>query len=129
MNQLFGITLGDSSGVGPEILLKAFHNREIAHPIVVYGDMETLAFYDRRLGYGVPMRSICDPVDYKDGVLNVLDRGILRQCDITPGKINAKSGHAAREYVVAAAKAALAGEIAAMVTLPMNKEATQLTDP
>jgi 4-hydroxythreonine-4-phosphate dehydrogenase len=31
--------------------------------------------------------------------------------------------------VVAAAKAALAGEIAAMVTLPMNKEATQLSDP
>jgi 4-hydroxythreonine-4-phosphate dehydrogenase len=30
---------------------------------------------------------------------------------------------------VAAARAALAGDIAAMVTLPMNKEATQLTDP
>jgi len=31
--------------------------------------------------------------------------------------------------VVAAAQAALAGRIAAMVTLPMNKEATRLTDP
>jgi 4-phospho-D-threonate 3-dehydrogenase / 4-phospho-D-erythronate 3-dehydrogenase len=30
---------------------------------------------------------------------------------------------------VSATKAALAGEIAAMVTLPMNKEATQLSDP
>src|SRR4030095_17034117 len=34
-----------------------------------------------------------------------------------------------REYVVSATRAALAGEIAAMVTLPMNKEATQLSDP
>ncbi len=48
---------------------------------------------------------------------------------MTPGKLNAKSGQAAREYVVSAARAALAGEIAAMVTLPMNKEATQLSDP
>src|SRR5208282_5985502 len=54
---------------------------------------------------------------------------ILPRADITPGKLNAKSGHAAREYVIAATKAALAGEIAAMVTLPMNKEATQKTDP
>jgi 4-hydroxythreonine-4-phosphate dehydrogenase len=43
--------------------------------------------------------------------------------------LNKKSGHAAREYVVSATRAALAGEIAAIVTLPMNKEATQLSDP
>src|SRR5208282_6163104 len=53
---------------------------------------------------------------------------ILPRADITPGKLNARSGQAAREYVVAATRAALAGEIAAMVTLPMNKEATQMTD-
>jgi 4-hydroxythreonine-4-phosphate dehydrogenase len=129
MTQLFGVTIGDSSGVGPEILLKAFHYGEIAYPAVIYGDKEALASYNQRLGYGVPMRTIQSPADYQEGALNVLDHGILRQADITPGKINAKSGHAAREYVIAAAKAALAREIAAMVTLPMNKEATQLTDP
>jgi 4-phospho-D-threonate 3-dehydrogenase / 4-phospho-D-erythronate 3-dehydrogenase len=48
---------------------------------------------------------------------------------VSVGRLSAKSGQAAREYVVTAAKAALAGEIAAMVTLPMNKEATQLSDP
>src|SRR5260370_38503015 len=49
--------------------------------------------------------------------------------DVTPGELSGKSGAAARAYVVSATKAALAGEIAAMVTLPMNKEATQLSDP
>ena len=53
----------------------------------------------------------------------------MKSGDVTPGKLNAKSGHAAREYVISAARDALAGKIAAMVTLPMNKEATQLTDP
>ena len=53
----------------------------------------------------------------------------MRREDVHPGLLDRKSGHAAREYVVAATRAALAGQIAAMVTLPMNKEATQLSDP
>ena len=128
MTQIFGVTLGDSSGVGPEILLKAFRNGEIQHPVVVYGDAGALAHYDGKLGYGVPVRRIESPADYEPGRLNVLDHGLLEAGEITPGRLNAKSGRAAREYVIAAAKAALSGEIAAMVTLPMNKEATQLTD-
>jgi 4-phospho-D-threonate 3-dehydrogenase / 4-phospho-D-erythronate 3-dehydrogenase len=129
MNRLFGITLGDSSGVGPEILLKAFVEKRIEYPIVVYGDVEALLYYDRLLGYGTPLCAIRRPGEYRTGSLNVLDAGILADDDITPGQINEKSGHAAREYVVAATRAALAGEIAAMITLPMNKEATQKTDP
>jgi len=128
MTTLFGITLGDSSGIGPEVLLKAFRDGCIAYPVVVYGDLEVLAYYNRQLGYGVPLRRIRQCTDYEAGSLNVLDHRILQQADVTPGKLNARSGQAAREYVVAAAHAALAGEIAAMVTLPMNKEATQLSD-
>ena len=129
MTEIFGVTLGDASGIGPEIVLKAFRNGEIHHPIVVYGDAAALAYYDRLLGYGVPIATIQSPAGYTSGALNVLDHGLLNPGDITPGQLNAKSGHAAREYVIAAANAALAGEIAAMVTLPMNKEATQLSDP
>ena len=54
---------------------------------------------------------------------------MLRLEDLAPGRISAASGKAAREYVVRATHAALAKEIAAIVTLPMNKEATQLSDP
>jgi 4-hydroxythreonine-4-phosphate dehydrogenase len=42
MNRLFGITMGDSSGVGPEILLHAFHAGELRHPFVAYGDVAAL---------------------------------------------------------------------------------------
>jgi len=129
MNLIFGVTLGDASGVGPEILLKAFRENRIAHPVVVFGDIAALSFYDRRLGYGVSMRRIRRVSEYEAGSLNVLDHGILRESNITPGERSADAGRAAREYVISAAKAALEGDIAAMVTLPMNKEATQLTDP
>src|SRR5205085_2882817 len=60
---------------------------------------------------------------------NVIDSGILWRAEVLPGQLSRKSGEAARAYVVAATRAALAGEIAAIVTLPMNKEATQLSDP
>jgi 4-hydroxythreonine-4-phosphate dehydrogenase len=114
----FGITVGDSSGVGPEILLKAFRENSIAHPVVIYGDLAALTWYNDHLGYGVNLEA-----------LSVIDHKILQAGDITPGKISAKSGLAAREYVISATEAALSGEIAAMVTLPMNKEATQKSDP
>ena len=129
MNQLFGITMGDASGVGPEILLKAFRDRQIAYPIVVYGDIVALRYYDELLGYRTPLRSVERAGDSDASALNILDHGLLEKSDITPGEINSKSGHAAREYVVSATKAALAADITAVVTLPMNKEATQLTDP
>jgi 4-hydroxythreonine-4-phosphate dehydrogenase len=128
MESIFGITTGDSSGVGSEILLKAWRNREIKHPIVAYGDLAVLEFYNDRFGDDVPLVKISSPADYHPGPLNVIDAGIMGREHLTIGKINSRSGHAAREYVIAATRAAIAGEIAAMVTLPMNKEATQLSD-
>jgi 4-hydroxythreonine-4-phosphate dehydrogenase len=128
-NNLYGITMGDSSGIGPEIVLNSFRKGEIGRKAMVFGDLAVLEYCNRLLGYQVPLNAIADSAAWRDGVLNVRDFGLLQEADITPGKINRNSGAAAREYVVAAAQAALRGEIAAMVTLPMNKEATQLSDP
>ena len=52
-NPIYGITVGDASGVGPEILLKAFVKGEIRWPVIAYGDLDALRFYNERLGYGV----------------------------------------------------------------------------
>lgn len=122
-----GITMGDSSGVGPEILLKAAHENSIPVPYVVYGDLAPLAKLNEQ--YNLTLHPIAHPADAREGVVNIIDAQLLTEADLTPGQINAKSGHAAREYVIRATKAALAKEISAIVTLPMNKEATQLTDP
>jgi 4-hydroxythreonine-4-phosphate dehydrogenase len=125
----YGITMGDSSGIGPEVLLKAFAQGELRWPFVAYGDLATLHLYNERLGYGVALRGLGQPSEYRAGVLNVVDRQLLSRQDVTPGKLSEKAGQAAREYVVSATRAALAGDIAAIVTLPMNKEATRLSDP
>ena len=124
-----GISMGDSSGVGPEILLKAARENRIAVPYVVYGDMVPLQALNEQLDLGLDLRSVASPADRIEGKVNVVDQCLLKAEDLTPGFINKASGQAAREYVIRATKAALAGEIAAIVTLPMNKEATQLSDP
>lgn len=129
MEKLYGVTMGDSSGIGPEVLLKAIRDGQIQYPVVVYGDLEVLSYYNDRLRYQVRFRKITTPVDYQPPALNVIDLAMMNRADIAVGQLGLQSGRAAREYVVRAAQAAVAGEIAAMVTLPMNKEATQLSDP
>jgi len=124
-----GITMGDSSGVGPEILLKAAKAGELQYPFAVYGDAAVLERCARQLEIPVSIHCAAGPADLAPGRLNIIDHGMMSADEVTPGRINGKSGSAARAYVVAAARAALNGHIAAMVTLPMNKEATQLTDP
>ena len=125
MSNCLGITMGDASGVGPEILLKT----AIAIPYVVYGDLIPLTLLNDQLGLGLDLVTIHHPAEWQGGRVNVIDAGRLQKEALTPGRINAASGQAAREYVIRATRAALAKEISAMVTLPMNKEATQLTDP
>jgi 4-hydroxythreonine-4-phosphate dehydrogenase len=126
---ILGITMGDSSGVGPEILLKAARDGELRHQAVAFGDLAILELCAAKLGYHVRLRKASGPSDYEEGCLNVVDLGLLSADDLCIGRISARSGAAAREYVVAAAHAALNREIDAMVTLPMNKEATELSDP
>ena len=129
MTKLMGVTMGDSSGVGPEILLKAARENRISVPYVAYGDLVPLRKLNQDLGLGLELAAIAQPAEWREGRVNVVDLGLLRTEDLAPGRISAASGKAAREYVVRATQAALAKEIAAIVTLPMNKEATQLSDP
>lgn len=126
---IFGVTMGDASGVGPEILLKAYAAGELRHPVVAFGDLAVLDRCNRELGYGVPLRAVSSPADYRAGALNVVNMARLKADEVRIGQVDPRSGSAARDYVVAATEAALRGEIAAVVTLPMNKEATQASDP
>src|SRR5690606_34672918 len=112
-----------------EIVLKAYANGEIRYPVQVFGDLAILQKASEMLNLPVKMRASENLADLREGYLNVHDMKQMDPKDLTPGQLSAAAGAAARAYVVAAAEAALAGEIAAMVTLPMNKEATQLTDP
>jgi 4-phospho-D-threonate 3-dehydrogenase / 4-phospho-D-erythronate 3-dehydrogenase len=125
------ITMGDASGVGPEIVLRHQVARGLGDA-VVFGDAAILRRGIELLGLdpsAVDLAVIASPDERRAGALNLIDAALLGADDHRPGELDAASGAAAREYVLAATRAALAGEVAAIVTLPMNKEATQLSDP
>ncbi|HUP04142.1 MAG TPA: 4-hydroxythreonine-4-phosphate dehydrogenase PdxA [Bryobacteraceae bacterium] len=107
------LTMGDPAGVGPEIVLRALADPEIA-PLarwIVAGDARVLAM-TAGLG-GIPFDAAC--------VLDVPALGPLE--GFAFGRLSAGCGRAAIEYVRAAAELCLRGEASAMVTAPINKEA------
>lgn len=129
------VTMGDASGVGPEIVLRravAGRLGSAGEPVVVYGDAAVLRHGASLLGLDVHLVSVdtpTRPVDLPAQALVVVDLGLLTAADHRPGQLDAASGAAARSYVERATADALAGLVAGIVTMPMNKEATQLSDP
>ncbi len=123
------ITMGDACGVGPELLLRAFIKKELRHAFIAIGDISALEFAKEKLGLDADIRPIELCNEPTDGVLNILDLGLLKPEDITPGAISKAAGDAAVKYVEFATRAALDGKIDAIVTLPINKESSGLTHP
>jgi 4-hydroxythreonine-4-phosphate dehydrogenase len=124
------VTMGDPSGVGPEIVLHAAARGGL-DDAVVYGDAAILRHGARLLGLApLPALRVVDaPGAPVPGALTVVDAGLLHERDHRPGQLDAASGAAARAYVERATRDALAGRVRGIVTMPMNKEATQRSDP
>jgi 4-hydroxythreonine-4-phosphate dehydrogenase len=123
------ITMGDASGVGPEIVLRSFVAGELNDDVVIYGDAEIFKAGAELLDLAVDWSVIDDPGERVRGALNLIDQAALAASDFTPGRLSAAAGKAAHAYVVRATEDALARQVAAVVTMPMNKEATQLSFP
>ena len=123
------ITMGDSSGVGPEIILQAFAKSELPHDFIVVGDFSILQLCNENLNYGVALKKIHTVGERESGLMNVLDLALLTPDDLRIGQISQASGAAALQYVKCATELALAKKVSALVTLPINKEATRLTAP
>ena len=122
------VTMGDPSGVGPEIVLRCAAQGQL-DDVLVYGDVSILRAGACLLGIDSPLRVVTAPCAPERGRLTVVDAGLLTEADHRPGVLDGRSGAAARAYVERATLDALAGTVAGIVTLPMNKEATQLSDP
>jgi 4-phospho-D-threonate 3-dehydrogenase / 4-phospho-D-erythronate 3-dehydrogenase len=123
------ITMGDASGVGPEIVLRSAAAGVLDDTVVVYGDARILEAGQALLGTALSIHTIDMPTDAEPGRLNVVDLRMLRPEQHRPGELSAEAGAAARAYVERATIDALKGRVAGLVTMPMNKEATQLSDP
>ena len=121
--------MGDACGLGPEILLHSVANNALSRAYVVFGDLEVLEFAGDKLNLNLDFHPVTSVDEVKPERLNVFDCRQLGRTDITIGKVSAKAGRAAVNYVQVAAEHALKKKIGAIVTLPINKAACRLTFP
>jgi 4-hydroxythreonine-4-phosphate dehydrogenase len=128
---LIAITLGDPSGIGPEVVAGALQKRELyksMRPFVIGTLKDTRAALDI-VGSNDTVRALEDPAqtEGRPGAIEVLSIGDYENTEFPVGQNSAESGAASHAWVEAAAKMCLANEIAAMVTAPVNKESWQIS--
>ena len=120
------ITMGDPAGVGPEVVVKALAARPGRRHLVV-GDAGALRRAARTTAAAVRVCEVAGPDGVTDapGVVHVLPVTDLPP-DLPLGRLDARCGRAAYAYVERASALALAGQVSAVVTAPINKEALHL---
>ena len=125
---IIALTVGDPAGIGPEIVIKA-----LADP-VMYESMRPLVFADRAvlvqtldmLGETMALHEVetASEGHFRAGCVDFVDMGVLQE-PIAYGEVSAAGGKAGYTYLDRAIDAALAGEVDALATAPLNKESLQ----
>jgi 4-hydroxythreonine-4-phosphate dehydrogenase len=110
------LTVGDPAGIGSEVVLKALADTEVARLArwIVVGDSRILKMVERVTGSALESAELRDVPALTD-----ID-------DFAFGRLDARCGRAAVEYVRIATELCLAGGADAMVTAPLNKEAVAM---
>jgi 4-hydroxythreonine-4-phosphate dehydrogenase len=123
---IIGITMGDPASIGPEIAVKALLNEKIhaiCHPLLV-GDAGVFNDIISRLKLPAKVNAIAKVADaaFKPGTIDVFDLKNVELGKLQFGEISAMAGGASFEAVKKVIELALAGEVDATVTGPINKK-------
>ena len=123
MQSTIGITSGDPSGIGLEVLLKALPATLTSARWVLFTDAASFDRHYVRFGGGIPYRWISGLEEADDAATLYLVEVPGAHCPIPWGDVQPAAGERAIAYLTAAAGAALRGEIAGIVTAPVHKAA------
>jgi 4-hydroxythreonine-4-phosphate dehydrogenase len=123
---IIAITMGDPASIGPEIAVKALLQKEIhkiCQPLVV-GDAKVFEQIISKLQLHASVNTISSVADAKFelGLIDIFDLGITDICKLQFGEIDAMCGEASFQAVKKVIELALAKEVDATVTGPINKK-------
>ena len=124
---VIAVTMGDPSGIGPEIVAAALADPAVgsaARPLVI-GDRAAMERGIAVAGVSLSMESLqgsLPPAEPRPGVLYLRELSALTPDDMRYGKPGAAGGDASFRYICEAARLCLSGQAAAMATAPINKE-------
>jgi 4-hydroxythreonine-4-phosphate dehydrogenase len=118
--------MGDAAGVGPEIIVKALSRAEVASSCraVVIGDAGRLEQAATICRVSATIRRVAGPSTDAAAphVIDCVDLGLIPS-DLPFGHLSALAGDAAYRYVERAVRLAIDGQVDAICTAPLNKEA------
>lgn len=126
-----GITMGDPTGIGPEIVVKALSIKQmytICNPLVI-GDKDVAK---QALGIAKAQNFRINPAKgvneaiFKYGIMDIFDLANVDMTQLVHGKISAMGGKAAFESIKKVIELAIEGKVNATVTGPIHKEALHL---
>ena len=126
---VLGITMGDATGCGPEIIVKTLSEKQFyeeSRPVVI-GDAKIMKRAVGIIGAKLEVRPVpaVDDAGNDPKVIDVIDFDNL-PLDLPFAKVDGRAGKAAYEYVAKGIELALGGSIEAIVTAPLHKEAMNL---
>ncbi len=123
------LTMGDPAGIGPEVILRALADpslHELCH-LVVFGDAEILTRCANVIGLPMPEVTLLSEEQFASGTKSdssaIIDLRRLTTEAFATGQVSAACGQASYDYIQAAISAALAEQVDAVTTAPINKEA------
>ena len=127
---LVAITMGDAAGIGAEVTAKALQDEwvyEKCRPFVV-GSAAAMNSALDLIGASGSARVVHDvsDVDGRYGAIDVLDPENLDFGQISYGELSPVAGRASVEWILQAGELAASGQIAAISTAPINKEACDM---
>ncbi|QEM91763.1 D-threonate 4-phosphate dehydrogenase [Kosakonia radicincitans] len=130
MTNIIAVTMGDPAGIGPEIIIKSLVEGELSGaPVVVMGCART---FQRILAMNITPRAELKVIDriadarFAPGVINVIDEPLEDADALQPGVVQAQAGDLAYRCIKRATALAMNGEVKAIATAPLNKEALHL---
>lgn len=126
-NKVVAVTMGDPAGIGPEIIIKSLAEGALSGAsAVVVGCASTL---QRIMALGITpqaelrvLNSVAD-AHFAPGIINIIDEPLADPAALKPGVVQVAAGDLAWRCVKRATELALAGEVQAIATAPLNKEA------
>ncbi|WP_323763150.1 4-hydroxythreonine-4-phosphate dehydrogenase PdxA [Maricaulis sp.] len=120
------VSMGDPAGIGPEIILKAWHDwhqRDAVPPMIALGDIDAFAATAHALGLPapqplpIPTRKAATALDG----LPVFDVGIKLARAVRPGSAEPANAACIKAAIETGVRLCLDGQASALVTAPIAK--------
>jgi len=129
LKPVLAITIGDASGIGPEICLKALQDEAVyksCKPVLI-GDINILSFYLERLKIPLQLNPITkiSNAKFTAGVIDLFHLDTIDMNRFQFGEGDSMTGKAMVDYTKLAVDLAVKGEVDAVIGGPHTKSAVE----